>query len=660
MSEAAGVGVSIAINSVSTDTRAYIGPEDPEDSSGGGGPTGAVVARKLDVEAVTDGRIESLSVAAAFVSSSPPKEPGPSFMDRKNKLSGALGKLTKKTTRTQAIQEANEGDNGGYGGQENPNPQSEPEFGLAVSGTASVNLGRLATEAFVYKGNLQLQDADSSLTVQALNDTHITAASGAAALARANNPSSEWSAAIAGAFALNQLHNTTSAAIGGSQVTGAKSVAVRALASGQEVAVALGTSVNLSEANPDHAGTAAGSVSVNLVENEIISLVESSTITGQDSGLDRSFDVVAYDRTRVGTGGGSLLGGGKAGVGAAVTFSSIANTVDAQVSGATVSNYRDVRVHGLTAALIGSGGAMAGFTKGEETATFGGAIVISTIENTTSAQILSDSSISVARNVSVSAHDTSGEAALDAIIDSRGERLDDELDYSGRGFLTGDEYEPGNGTTIVSVAGIAQVGGNNVGVSFAWNEVNNNFKALVSDSTINAEGDVEVDAYSGTLIIGLSIGAGLASGKFSGGASVTVNETGSPLSTNGNSITASVTKSTVNADSLRVGAADKTRIYSLAGQVSVSIGTASAGGAIAHNLVSNTVHAQLTASKVDVDTAVDVVALNDSAIRTVSAAAAGGDSLRSACPYPPHTSATARLRRSLTLMTMNSRRAQSV
>ena len=120
MSEAAGVGVSIAINSVSTDTRAYIGPEDPEDSSGGGGPTGAVVARKLDVEAVTDGRIESLSVAAAFVSSSPPKEPGPSFMDKvKNKLSGALGKLTKKTALRRRSQKANEGDNGGYGG-ENP------------------------------------------------------------------------------------------------------------------------------------------------------------------------------------------------------------------------------------------------------------------------------------------------------------------------------------------------------------------------------------------------------------------------------------------------------------------------------------------------------------------------------------------------------------
>ena len=142
MSEAAGVGVSIAINSVSTDTRAYIGPEDPEDSSGGGGPTGAVVARKLDVEAVTDGRIESLSVAAAFVSSSPPKEPGPSFMDKvKNKLSGALGKLTKKTdTDAGDPKKANEGDNGGYGGQENPNPQSEP--GLFGCVRASVNLGR--------------------------------------------------------------------------------------------------------------------------------------------------------------------------------------------------------------------------------------------------------------------------------------------------------------------------------------------------------------------------------------------------------------------------------------------------------------------------------------------------------------------------------------
>lgn len=626
MSQSAGVGATIAINSVTTHTKAFIGPNDEDKSDEDGIPAGEVRARKVDVEAVTDGRIESLSVAGAVASSSDSQDSSGGLLDKVKgvggKLPGALGKLFKKTENADAAKQANSG----YGGQAGSSSQpAQPEFGLAVSGSSSVNLGFLETKAYVYKGDLKLTEDDSTLTVQAVNDAHITAASGAAALAKAKNQSSEWSAGIAGSLAVNVLGNTTSAYLENSTVTDANDVFVRALAGGQQVAVALGTALNLS-ADKETAGAAAGSVSVSLTENKVSSFVDSSTVTGQSSdpdGTDRKLDVIAYDRTRILTGGGSLIGGGKGGIGAALTFSGIGNEVSAKLSGSTISNYDDLRVYGLTASLIASGGAMAGFTKGEETGTFGGSMVVNTITNSTTALVTDNSVVNVDNNVRILARDTKGIDEFDEIIDAQGGGLlPDEVDYAISDIF--EDYLPTDGTTILSVAGVVQGGGNNVGISFAWNEVNNDFKAQVSGSTLSAGGGVDVMAYSGTLIAGLSVGAGVASGKFSGAGSVTVNETGNPLL--GNSVTAEVTGTTLDARSLTIDAGDTTRILSLAGQATVSIQKVSLGGAIAHNLIGNTVSSRLEGNTTNVTTLLTVSSKNDSAIGTIAVAGGGSES----------------------------------
>ena len=129
-------------------------------------------------------------------------------------------------------------------------------------------------------------------------------------MAKAGNKSAQWSAGIAGAVTYNELENTTSASLRESTVTGAKKVAVQGLAAGLQVSVALGVAVNAS-ADQDKAASAAGSVSISDVSNKVESAIEDSAVEGPAAGPDRVLDVIAYDRTTIGTGGGSLIVGGK-------------------------------------------------------------------------------------------------------------------------------------------------------------------------------------------------------------------------------------------------------------------------------------------------------------------------------------------------------------
>ena len=141
-------------------------------------------------------------------------------MDKlKGKLSGALTKLTGKT------EDPKEAAKDEPAGQP---PKTEPKFGLAVSGSSSLNLGGLNTEASVVDGKVVLTGGQRFLGIRATNDSQVLAVSGAAALSKAKNPSSEFSAGIAGSVAWNDLQNQTAAQMSGTMVTGAKTAAVQA------------------------------------------------------------------------------------------------------------------------------------------------------------------------------------------------------------------------------------------------------------------------------------------------------------------------------------------------------------------------------------------------------------------------------------------------
>jgi riboflavin synthase len=325
------------MNDITTNTKAFIGDNDinnadadDPDGSTQELTTGQVTADSVNVNARTEGHVETITVAAAMASSSQPNDPN------KPEPWGVTDKI--KAGLVRALGKYNVFTYGPNPPPAQPTP-TEPKFGMAFSGTASVNKTNLTTLASVDGAKLDLTGgAASSLSVTAVTDTDIAAIGGSASLVRANAPSSERSAGLAGSVAVNNLTNSTTASVKDSTVTGADDVAVNALAGGEQLAVAIGAAVNAS-GKQDSAASAAGSVSISLANNTVSAGIEDTTVTGDAAATNRNLGVVAYDRTKLGTGGGSLVAGGKAGFGAAVTYSSINNTSEAFLSGATVSGY---------------------------------------------------------------------------------------------------------------------------------------------------------------------------------------------------------------------------------------------------------------------------------------------------------------------------------
>jgi filamentous hemagglutinin family protein len=613
-SESAGVGAGVAINSVTTDTRARIGDNDANNAGGSqlSLTDGKVAATDLSVLARGDGRIESIGVAGAAASSSDPSEPPGQMSQGITKARSALADMVGAKFPSLASKIAPN-----FG--PSPAPQAEPKFGLAVSGSAAVNLVSLGARAYMDGAKVEHPSTGAtSLTVSAVNDTDITAATGSGALARANNPSSTWSAGVAGSVSVNLVDNATEALVRNSSVTNAQDVSVIALAGGEQLAVALGLAVNLS-ADQSKAGSAAGSVSVSQATNTVSARVEDSTLTGQSSGSGRELNVVAYDRLKLGTGGGSLVAGGKGGVGAAVTYSEISDTTEAAISGTTVTNYDDVNVHALTASKIGSGGAMAGGTWADDGFTFGGAFVISDIGNTIKAEIRNSSSITASSKVDVLAADTTGIASLDTVIDNNdgGQPNSSSLDYDGASI----GQSAGAGSAITSVAGVVQLGSSNAGVSFAYNKLHNSFTAAIRDSNVSAgtSGTVSVAAESNASMLGIGFGAGIATDKFAGSGSLSLNEIA-------NTVTAEATGAAthkITAGSLAVRAEDKSRTDSFAGNVSGSFGNASVGASVSVNDTGNTARARIEGVEIDAQASTTVRASNDSRIRALAATGGG-------------------------------------
>ena len=100
----------------------------------------------------------------------------------------------------------------------------------------------------------------------------------------------------------------------------------------------------------------AGSVSVSLSENSTSAGVEQTNIVG-DSDKAETLSVIAYDRTYLGTGGGTFAYGGKGGIGLGVTYSEISNATKANVIKSIIRDFNTIQVHGLSASQIIAGAA---------------------------------------------------------------------------------------------------------------------------------------------------------------------------------------------------------------------------------------------------------------------------------------------------------------
>ena len=164
------------------------------------------------------------------------------------------------------------------------------------------------------------------------------------------------------------------------------------------------------------------------------------------------------------------------------------------------------------------------------------------------------------------------------------------------------------------------------GISLAVNVIDNNINSYISGSTINADGDVTLDADSNADIWALSIAASgaaaIAGSSDSGGAlSVagafavnTVSNKSEAYITNVGALRSSVT--TLNLGAITLSAEDNTSILANAGGLSFagakgsSAAAGAIGGSLAVNVIANEVRAYISGSTILSDSTLDLSAIS--------------------------------------------------
>ncbi|GMO58331.1 leukotoxin LktA family filamentous adhesin [Bradyrhizobium ottawaense] len=617
------VGLSVAYLGANTDTSAYIGDNhsdirpgvfsanDPFAGTSGG--SGAVNVDNLTLSATTSGRITAAAVAAAV------SDPASSSFSDKAGAAGAAstGGAAGVTTAAGKI--------GSTSGS------STSGFSLDLAGSSSVSDVSLVTSAYIRNTTVNKYTTTGAVVtntiVQALNDTMLNNGSGSAALNLAGG--SATGAAIGGAIAAAMSNNATLAYIYGTTMNNQSSVTVQALNGGSETVVALGVAGSKSNA-------ASLSASVGIITDSANAYIESSTITGQSSGVNRALEVDAYQTTNIAIGGGSLyISGGQAGVGIGLTYASIAdptggNATDAHIRSTSISNYDTLLVLADSASVIAAGAASGGAGSNG----LAGAIVVSEISPTTTAYINSGATVSInvgrvtvlADSGAVSALDTAlgnlvkksnnNHLATDTCTVAGGTGGQNCIDFGAAALNDGTGNGPG--ASIISVAGLIQAGKNNVGASIIYDTIATTHSAYIANVLMTASSNVSVSAVDSSKIQSVTIGLGLATGQFAGVGGTTISSIANTVSaTIGNNLS-STTQSSVTARNISVSATDNSSITGTAAIASAASQGSAAGLALVYSSIANNVSAGVTGSKLTASGSVAAGANSNASISTVA------------------------------------------
>lgn len=620
------VGLSVAYLGANMDTSAYIGdnhsdirpgPFSSNDPfAGNGGGSGSVNADNLTISATTSGRITSAAVAASI------SEPSlSSFADKANAAGAAA------TGGPAGIALAANKISSGSG-------SSTSGFTMDLAGSSSVSDVSLGTSAYIKNTSVNkfttATAVNTNTIVQALNDTILSNGSGSAA-ANMSGGSSQG-AAIGAAIAAAMSNNATLAYISGTTMQNQMSVTVQALNGGSETVVALGVAGGTS------ANALALSGSVGIVTDSANAYIENSTITGFATGTNRAIEVDAYQTTNIAIGGGSLyLSGGKAGVGIALTYASIAdpsggNATDAHIRNTSISNYDSLLVLADSASVIAAGAASGG--AGSNANGLAGAIVVDEITPTTTAYISSSATVNInvgrvtvlADSGAVSDLDTalgnlvkksnSGHLASDTCTAAAGNGTANCIDFSAAALNGGAGNGPGAG--IVSVAGTIQAGKNNVGASMVYDTIATTHSAYIANVRMSALGTVSVNAVDTTKIQSVTIGFGLASGQFAGVGGMTISSIANTVSAAIGNNQSDTTQSTVTASNISVTATENSSITGAAAVAGGSTQGSAAGLALVYSSIANNVSAGVIGSKLTASGNVAVNANSNASISTVA------------------------------------------
>lgn len=611
---------------------------------------GSISAYGFNVDAATDGSIQSVSAAAsANKNDDTGKE---SFFGKlKGKFSNVenkvFNKLDEKTGQIFGSDsgKANEmfnkgssshGTGGGIKlvGSTSGKGGFMPSFSIAGSGSVSLNVLDNATEAIVDNAKISMKDK-GDISVTARDALYAGAYSGAAALQWKKGGSADnTSVGFSGAAGVNDIDNAVKATIKKSTISNAGKIDTMALSGGEQLALGLGLAVVKADGTSGVSGNAA--VSVNLIDHDVEALLENNTVTKADD-----INVAAYARDIENTGGGTLSAGQqKVGVGATVAVAQLNNNISAGIKGGSYTKVGNVDVDAMNALKNITVGIAAGATvpSGGDgaSAVVEGAGVYNEVHNTTNAFIegtdeknkveittVDGGSVNVtAQDVAVEV-ESEYEKAFDGIADGKeeiAERMGSDFDITGASELNGIETDDikaqlnnkdaeGTGTqsnensteevnlnkdggsSIITVAGVlAGTSGKGAGgAAVAITDIENNYAANVEYADITADA-LAAEAGSDSNIVTVSGGIAAAS-KGSGVGSVTWNDVE-------NTAKANIKDSVVNAQTTLAKAVNKAQIVSVAGQIS-GAGKAGVGATLSYIGLDNSTEANITSTTFD-------------------------------------------------------------
>ena len=568
--------------------------------------TGSISTYGFNVDAATDGSIQSVSAAAsANKNDDTGKE---SFFGKlKGKFSNVenkvFNKLDEKTGQIFGSDsgKANEmfnkgssshGTGGGIKlvGSTSGKGGFMPSFSIAGSGSVSLNSLNNATEAVVDNVNITMQptsNVNGDISVTARDTLYAGAYSGAAALQWKKGGSADnTSVGFSGAAGVNDIDNAVKATIKNSTISNAGKIDTMALSGGEQLALGLGLAVVKADGTSGVSGNAA--VSVNLIDHDVEALLENNTVTKADD-----INVAAYARDIENTGGGTLSAGQqKVGVGATVAVAQLNNNISAGIKGGNYTDVGNVDVDAMNALKNITVGIAAGATvpSGGDgaSAVAEGAGVYNEVHNTTNAFIEgngSDDKVEITTvdggSVDVIAQDVAiaensiYEQALDRLADGKEEiakRMGSDFDITGESELNGIETDD---------------------IKAQLN--NKDAEGAGTQSNENSTEEVNLNKDSGSSIITVAGGLAATTGKGAGGAAVAITDIE-------NNYTANVEYAQITAEELNAEAGSDSNIVTVSGGIAAA-SKGSGVGSVTWNDVENTAKANIKDSVVNAQAA---------------------------------------------------------
>lgn len=566
---------------------------------------GSIGAYGFNVDAATDGSIQSVSAAAsANKNDDTGKE---SFFGKlKGKFSNVenkvFNKLDEKTGQIFGSDsgKANEmfnkgssthGTGGGIKlvGSTSGKGGFMPSFSIAGSGSVSLNSLNNATEAIVDNVNITMQPTSNKkgdISVTARDTLYAGAYSGAAALQWKKGGSADnTSVGFSGAAGVNDIDNAVKATIKKSTISNAGKIDTMALSGGEQLALGLGLAVVKADGTSGVSGNAA--VSVNLIDHDVEALLENNTVTNAND-----INVAAYARDIENTGGGTLSAGQqKVGVGATVAVAQLNNNINAGIKGGSYTDVGNVDVDAMNALKNITVGIAAGATvpSGGDgaSAVVEGAGVYNEVHNTTNAFIEGNGSDNkvvittvdggivdvIAQDVAI-AENSIYEQALDGLADGKeeiAERMGSDFDITGESELNGIETDD---------------------IKAQLN--NKEAEGTGTQSNENSTEEVNLNKDSGSSIITVAGGLAATTGKGAGGAAVAITDIE-------NNYTANVEYAQITAEELNAEAGSDSNIVTVSGGIAAA-SKGSGVGSVTWNDVENTAKANIKDSVVNAQT----------------------------------------------------------